>query len=257
MKTITNLLLLLSLMTLKGTAAIIGATDASFDTTASPNDIRVSNTLVSYTNSAGTFSNLSGVTEASVTTGSDYFRAYWAIDTPSTPVDERKLDSTALLGMDIGFGVIDLQTADFQFGGLVGDGIDTNGNDIVLFEIGSLDAGTVIKPLDSDGNEIGDFTLSLGSSTWSSITQVIDFNLITTSGSNGDAYGDAKISAVGFDLSDFSGTTGTLTGMTGIRITSSDSLDLGIAAATIIPEPGTFALLAGILSFSWITIRRR
>ncbi|WP_269522167.1 hypothetical protein [Coraliomargarita parva] len=254
MKYLIHALTSSSLLASSLSGAIITATDASFATTASPDDIRVSNVLQTYTNSQGSFTNLSGVTEADVTTGSPYFRAYWAIDIAD---GDRKLDSTALLGMDIGYGVIDLVSADFQFGGLVGDGDNTNGNDIVLFEIGSLDAGTTIVPLNSAGDVIGDFTLSLGTSNWGTITQVIDFNLIADSGNLGSGY-TGIINAVGFDLGDFTG-TGELTGVTGIRITSSDSLDLGIAAATVtpIPEPQTYALLSGILALAWIAIRQR
>ena len=243
----------LGMVTVVGTtqAAVLGVTDITISPTTDP--INDSATLQDFTNSAGTFS-LSGTTDISnATTGdsSDSFRNYWG--SAASEVD----GSAALEGLDLGFGAIDLDAIDFQFGALLGDGINTNGNDIVLFEIGSLDAGTTIQPLDISGSVIGDFSLTFDNGVWGDTGTDISFNLDeTSSGTEGGPF-PSDVSGVGLDLSDFMG-TGTLTGTTGFRITSSTSLDLGAAGATVIPEPSTLMLTGLSLVAVWLmAVRRR
>ncbi len=230
-------------------AAVLGVSDIDTAPTADPVDSTAA--ITSFTNSAGSFAPLTTllVTNANTIDGSDAFRNYW-------PGSGSEIDgAAAIAGNDIGHGAIDLAAADFQFGTPLGDGNDTNGNDIVLFEIGGTNAGTVVKPLDAAGNPIGDFSRTLADSDWADAGGITFRFDNESTGEGGPS--TSNINGVGFDLSDFTGTGALDTSLvTGFRVTSSEGLDLGVAAT--VPEPASLGLLlAGGLLMAPARRRRR
>ena len=110
----------------------------------------------------------------------------------------------------------------------VGDGqifylVEHLGNDTVT-----------VEPMNS-GGVIAGWSLTLAPADYAAITTTAEYDYNTQGN---------PLAGTTFDLSDFSGGTGTLTGVTGLRIDGGDALDpaqLGVAA---VPEPATMSLLA-------------
>lgn len=158
----TNFIYFLACMTIGSlaNASVLGVTELTISPSTDPvNDTAI---LQNFTNASGTFT-LTGTTDVSklsTLSSSDSFRNFWG--SAGSEIN----GSASLEGLNLGHGVVNLVQVDFQFGVLIGDGDTTNGNDIVLFEMGDLDEGTTVLPLDISGDVIGDFAVAFGSGSW-------------------------------------------------------------------------------------------
>ena len=91
-----------------------------------------------------------------------------------------------------------------------------------------------VEPMNS-GGVIAGWSLTLAPADYAAITTTAEYDYNTQGN---------PLAGTTFDLSDFSGGTGTLTGVIGLRIDGGGTIDpaqLGVAA---VPEPATMSLLA-------------
>lgn len=240
-----------------GTAqgAVLEFTDAEFSAVNSSDRIRNTSNITSYTTSAGSVNTLAGAaTVTSVTGGTDLSRNFWGRD------GSEKDGAASLVGLDVSTGAININVADFEFGVVLGDaGATGDGNDLFIVDIQNK-AGATVRPLDVNGNLIGDFVLSLTSGNFGTESPVrLDWNLNGSAASPLNDVGSTatvSINGVGFDLSDFTG-TGTLTGVAGLRIDGGGSLDPAVVGfnTQAVPEPGSMALIG--LGLTLMLSRRR
>jgi hypothetical protein len=120
-----------------------------------------------------------------------------------------------------------------------------DGQYLFLTEHIGNDNGITIKPT-SGGTAIGSWSLTLDATDYAAITTTLIYDY--------DNEGN-PIAGTVFNLADFVGGTGTLTGVDGLLIDGDGRLDpalIGVAAA--VPEPSTFALL-GLMG--GLMLRRR
>lgn len=97
-----------------------------------------------------------------------------------------------------------------------------------------------IEPL-FDGSAIGDYTLEIEATDWSG-------SLFDYDGKFGDSTEqiDGVIAGVAFQLGDFTGTTGDLTTMNGMKIDGKGTLDPTLIGLAVVPEPNFLPLAACI-----------
>ncbi|WP_425396482.1 PEP-CTERM sorting domain-containing protein [Aeoliella sp.] len=231
--------------------------------------------MSSFTNSAGTTSSLSHAVSATgrflLHTSSGTVRNFWGAN--STEID----GVDAVLNLDVSTGVLNSgdssasEASSVDVGGVGGTsmnfffanvlpdaGAPGDGNDIFLVEIvpnsgtGGDDDLTIV-PLDSSGNPISTYSLSIVPSDWG----LIDPPPIRIGG-NSLSQNFFKNVGTGFDLSDFTGGGGPLTGVAGIAVTGPGGVDLAIAGVhgdlAPVPEPASILLLA---SASLVALAKR
>ena len=107
---------------------------------------------------------------------------------------------------------------------------------IFITELNGDDEVT-IKPTDA-GTAIGTWTLDIAASDWGEL-----FDLNTDLNPGLQSPDPRTIDGVAFQLSDFTGDTGPLTGVDGIEIDDANGLDAAAVGLAVIPEPATLALL--------------
>lgn len=130
------------------------------------------------------------------------------------------------------------------------------------FYVFDLDAarfdGAAFNLINATGVNVGDFTLTIPDTSFSSLTNfptgTLDREVGTSNLSN------FSVSGFTFTIDDFTGTTGDLSTVTGLRFndTSANSQTFDIAAiglATVVPEPGSAVALAAGLGL--LASRRR
>jgi hypothetical protein len=125
---------------------------------------------------------------------------------------------------------------------------DGDGKSFFLVEHIGNDDGITVTPT-SAGSAIGTWSLTLDAADYAAITTVATYDW--------ENQGNALAGTV-FTLADFSGGTGTLTGVDGLLIDGDGRLDpalIGVASA--VPEPSTYAALAGVLALGVVMLRRR
>ena len=137
---------------------------------------------------------------------------------------------------------------EFSFGMTLNDG-DTN--PIYITEHLGNDSFTV--------NPIVGGTVDLN---WFYVVDLGDWTTVTSANNpriNGSP--TETIAVTAFTLADFSGGTGTLTNVTGIRFgfdsIEGNGVDVSQVGVVDIPEPSDFALLAGVLGLGIAMVRRR
>ena len=109
-----------------------------------------------------------------------------------------------------------------EYDGIDVAGLFTLGGDLVITSDSLINAGTYML-----------FAIQSGSAG--------DFNSVTLSGV---AYNDDSLTKAGEEWS---------IDIAGIRYTFSEST----GALVVVPEPGAFALLSGLISLGWVALRRR
>lgn len=116
----------------------------------------------------------------------------------------------------------------------------------------SVTPGNIVFDVDLDTNVFEPID------TWSLDLDGSDYAAITTSAeySRNGGTDTVSIAATTFTLNDFTGGTGSLTGVTAFRIDGANRVDPAVLGVASIPEPSAFALifgLAGMIAF----LRRR
>ncbi|WP_425396483.1 LamG-like jellyroll fold domain-containing protein [Aeoliella sp.] len=202
--------------------------------------------MASFTNSSGTTSSLSHAIAATgrfqLHTSSGTVRNFWGAN--STEID----GAAAVLNLDVSTGVLNSgdsaasEDASVDVGGVGGTsmnfffanvlpdaGAPGDGNDLFLVEIipnsgtGGDDDLTIV-PLDTGGNPISTYSLSISPSDWGEISPPP-----IRIGGNSLSQNTFKNVGTGFDLSDFTGGVGPLTGVAGIAVTGPGGVDLAVA----------------------------
>ena len=237
---LTAIALLVALLALVAPvdAAVIGIDSATFATDGDSQYV-----LTGFTDSDGTYTSLLGATAADVTGGLFSFaRSDGQVGFPvSTDPDVLLSD-----GLVMTTGTANISAADMTLAQTVNDGdavkffvIEITGND-----------DPVVTPLDSSGDPIGSWALNLADDDWSTPTSDVAFET-SASGTF-----DQPLGGLTFTLADFTGGSGTLTGVAGLRLTDSGAgFDPALVGTT--PEPATMGLLAlGTLAISAARRRR-
>ena len=180
-----------------------------------------------------------------MTGGNDLRRNFWG--DLGSEVD----GADSLVGLDVSTGAVNINVANFFFGVVLLDaGAPGSGNDIFIVDVQTT-AGATVRPIDANGNLIGDFTLTLTSSDFGTVpdaTAQLNWKLNGSHSSAlniGSPGNNIPINGVGFDLSDFSG-TGTLTGVAGVQVSGGGALDpavIGFNSEGVIPEPASLGLV--------------
>lgn len=223
--------------------AILAVTDASFSGTFSPGtpeSLTGVSTLASLTTSEGTFSTLTGASATSATG-----QRVWKVDQPAT-------DADALLGLTASDGLLNLTSGGTTF--QLGSGF-TADTRFFLFDYaggGSAIGDSVTVTLINSSNVVvGDYTLALAVANFGS-------NIADVNGASREDNTplDLDLGGVTFALSDFTGTTGDLSTVTGIRFAGASTLDPAVVGFYTVPEPGSL-ILAGIASAASLLRRRR
>jgi len=118
--------------------------------------------------------------------------------------------------------------ADFSLNTTVNDG---DGQVFYLVEHLGNDDGILIEPLDG-GGVIAGWSLTLNSSDYAAITTTAEYDW------NDEGN---PLAGTTFTLADFTGGTGTLTGVTGLRIDGNNAFDLAqLGVAAIVPPANNF-----------------
>ncbi len=246
-----NLLSYPTLFLLLGAIHSNGAVNAVTGGVFVPAQNPIVNTAIisSFTTSQGTVSSLAGASSISGTFqtnpsyGPSQIRNFWG--SAGTEVD----GVASLVGLDASVGIPNVALVNAQFGVTI-QGAAGSSNDFFILESGTGDAITLV-PLNGAGNPIGDFTFNIGAGAWGA------FNPYQFVG-DGITTSNSSIAGVAFDLEDFIG-TGTLTGVTGLRITSSNSLDPVVIGynTQAVPEPSALLIVACGMGFFTFLRRRR
>lgn len=217
--------------------AILAVTDASFSGTfapGNPESLTGVSTLASLTTSEGTFSALTG-TSATNAAG----QQVWKVDQPAA-------DSDALLGLTASDGLLNLTSGNTNFQLGSDFTADTRFFLLDLAGGGSAIGDSVTISLINSGNVvIGDYTLALVSANFGA--NIADVNGASREGSTAL---DLDLGGVTFALSDFTGTTGDLSTVTGIRFSAASNLDPAVVGFYTVPEPGSL-LLASLSVFAF------
>jgi hypothetical protein len=225
-----------------GTSVIDAVTyDASYD-------------LTSVTIEGTTYTELTGSTASITTSSFSTWTAFWIGGTTPITNDEEDLNA-ASSGLNVRDAATNLSSGStFQFGQTITD-TDT----IFIIDYGNGDPVT-FGLINSDGETVGDYSLTIVASDFGN--DIVTFATEKTEGLSTDdsITTDIDVRAdqgVSFTLSDFTGTYGDLSTATGIVILSTTTLDPAVVGLASIPEPNTFALLAGLSAFAAIAVRRR
>ncbi len=182
------------------------------------------------------YTSLIGATASNVTGTSNGDR-YWA-QNGSNPGS----DAAALSGLTITNGVANFTGVTLDLNTTV-----NAGDDAAFFWI---DFGTegpmVFTPLDDNGDAIGSWSFT--SSTFgTTFSPTFDLQGVVSSGAFG---------GITFTLDDFTGGTGTLTGVAGLQVTDNGLSDPAVFGVAVIPEPASLALL-GLGGLCLLGRRRR
>ena len=107
-------------------------------------------------------------------------------------------------------------------------------------------------PLDENGDKISDWsTGELATADWTTATGTLPYDSYPD-----DAVPDGPLGGIALTLTDFSGGTGTLTGVYGLRMFDGDSgVDPAVMGQYRIPEPATSSLLLGCAAL--LALKRR
>ena len=186
---------------------------------------------------AETYSNLDFFAASAVNNISQPFMAQEGLAPPAT------VDLPFVLGMlsseYITQGKANATTVDFDIGGSLSS---TDNTLLFMYELntsGQDGDDVTVYPLNGGGSPIGTWSLTINPADYGPQTPLfnIDFapvNSLANVGARG----------VTFTLSDFTGDTGTLTGVEGLRFHDSGAAWDPIAAGAAVPEPGTFTMTA-------------
>jgi len=222
--------------------AILAVTDASFAgtfTPGNPESLTGVSTLASLTTSEGTFSALTGASATNATG-----QRVWKVDEPVT-------DSDALLGLTASDGLLNLTSGNTNF--QVGSNFTADTRFFLLDLAGGGSAigdSVTISLINSSNVVVGDYTLALAAANFGA--NIADVNGASRESSTAL---DLDLGGVTFALSDFTGTTGDLSTVTGIRFSAASNLDPAVVGIYTVPEPG--ALLLAALSSSAFLLRRK
>jgi hypothetical protein len=146
----------------------------------------------------------------------------------------------------------------FQFGTTIGD------NDkIFLLEYdaaGFSEEDQILELVDAAGDVIGTYTHTIDISE--DFTQLVDWTGTTLYFKRGDSESGGTATSNSLDgvtitLADFGVAEGSVTDATGIRYVNSVNADTTMLGLVQIPEPGSYALMAGAGTLMFVCLRRR
>lgn len=207
--------------------------------------------LTSVTIGGTTYTDLTGAS-AEIVNGSNGIRGLWYDVTSDLTIATLDAASSGLNYRDAAANLHEEST--FQFGKTI-----QATDQIFLFDIGSGDPVT-FSLLNSAGANVGDYTIEFVAGDFNSVDLIAPLTLdaVYTGDVIGTGIGPLGQRSIAFQLSDFIGTSGDLTTVTGMKIFDGDKrLDPTVVGLASIPEPGTCALLAGLAALTVIAMRRR
>ncbi len=208
--------------------------------------------LTSVTINSTTYNSLTGSTASILSGGGTTVVGVWINNTFPTLTTSDINAAASGLSYREGAGNI-LTNSTFQFGRSI-----IASDRIFLWDFGTGDPVS-FGLVDSGGSAIGDYSISLTAANFGA-TALVSFGatgVVQADGTQTIVAVDQQ-RAVSFQIADFTGTTGNLSLATGIRLTAgSGSLDPSVVGLAAIPEPTTWALLAGSLTVLMVTRRRR
>ncbi|MCF7853299.1 MAG: PEP-CTERM sorting domain-containing protein [Candidatus Pacebacteria bacterium] len=104
-----------------------------------------------------------------------------------------------------------------------------------MYELGGSD-DVIVQPLDSNDNQIGNWSLTINSGDYGAATNAFNITYVG---------GNFTTAGVAFTLADFTGDTGTLSGVTGLRFQDPNTTSPGWDPIMVgmVPEPSTLGLL--------------
>lgn len=118
--------------------------------------------------------------------------------------------------------------------------------------------GVNFKPINSSGSVVGDYLLTVNDIAYNTDTNLPNLTIGTVNRQTGGVVANWEVAGITFSISDFMGTTGDLSTVTGLQIEDnanlSGTLDTQMMAIATIPEPS--AALLGTLGCI-ILLRRR
>lgn len=228
------------------------ALSGSFNT-GTPETITGAATITSFTTSEGTFSGLIGATANSVSaTNSPYYIGPGPAPTANT-------DATSVSGLSVNDAANNFASGNFQFTGLA---LNSSTRFFILENtpVSSTSGdNTTVQLINASNTVVGSFSLAILASNFTSTAANNTSNaLATVTYTNGTGNLVGKLGGVSFSFADLGVTDfAAISSVTGLRITSANLLDPSVVGATsAIPEPGSFAALAGLFSLAAVASRR-
>lgn len=227
-------------------AAPLQITDISLSgsfTAGTPETLTGNATLLSFTTSEGTFSSLLGATANTVS----------AVNTPYSIGTVPANTAAAVSGLSVNDAANNMGTGRFQFTGLA---LNASTRFFVLETTPTTTYGDnfTVTLIDATNTQVGSFSLSVLASnfTQSSLT-----NVTYTSGTGTLTGG--KLSGVAFSFADLGVTNfASISTVTGIAINGNNVLDASVVGAfSAVPEPSSYAAIAGLLGLAVVGSRRR
>ncbi len=216
-------------------ATVLGIDAAIFTPTPDATPEPDPTALTGFTIDGATYSDINGATASDVVGGSARFYAANGTDSGS--------HAAALSGLSVTDAVANVSSVDFTLAQTV-NAADNVG--FFMFEItkagtsASADAVTV-KPLDTNGSLISTWSLLINSSDYGAYLGQFD-----VAGSSTDIFPGGVV----FSVDDFTGGTGELTGIAGLRFIDDQGTttwDPILAGTYVVPEPSAMVMLGLIL----------
>ncbi|CAM2972314.1 hypothetical protein [Rariglobus hedericola] len=213
-------------------------------TAGSPEIITGNATVTTLTTSEGTFSGLLGAVANNVT----------AVNNTPYSIGTAPTDSNAAAsGLTVNDAVNNMNSGRFQFTGLT---LNASTRFFVLETTPTTTYGDpfTVTLINASNVQVGSFTLSLLAANFTQTSLAnVDYNTGTGTLTGG------KLSGVSFSFTDLGVTDfGAIASVTGISINGGGLLDPSVVGAySVIPEPGSFGVLAGLAAFAALVMRRR